>query len=69
MPSPRVERWEPLHDFWVLIGYGFLYIDDVVAIRYVIDDIVAIRYVHDIVTIGCITAVEIAITDWDWAGI
>jgi len=35
MPSPRVQWREPLHDFWILIGYAFVHIDDIVAIRYV----------------------------------
>jgi len=54
MPSPRVEWREPLHDFWVLIGYDFVHIDDIVAIREVIDDIVTVRYV---------IAVDIAVTN------
>jgi len=36
MPSPRVEWREPLHNFWVLICYDFVHMDDIVAIRYVI---------------------------------
>ena len=37
MPSPRVQRREPLHNIWALIGYGIAQINDLVlAIRYVI---------------------------------
>jgi len=45
MPSPRVQWREPLHDFWVLIGYDFVDIDGIVVFRYVLDDIVTSRYV------------------------
>ena len=30
MPSPRVQRREPLHHFCVLIGYDIVHIDDLV---------------------------------------
>jgi len=56
MPSPGVEWREPLHNFWMIVGYDFVHLENLVAILYVIDDVVTIRY---------ITAVEIAVTNRD----
>ena len=54
MPSPRVEWREPLHYFWVLIGYDIVYVDGIViTIRHVIAVDIAVAN-RDRVPIRCV---------------
>jgi len=54
MPSPGVEWREPLHYFWVLIGYDIVHVDGaVMTIRHVIAVVIVITN-RDRVSIRCV---------------